>query len=156
MPALRTSGTSRVKPLYWRPDGLAEVELAYLKPRLAQLTKGAAATGIVVDQTMVVRCALSALVKHLDAINAIEDPEEREMKQLLLGSQLRGAAHGRRSKVPMADLEAHPGATWAELDKLVADRARAACRAWGRTSDQQSEASQGDDRDYVQEPTDHD
>jgi hypothetical protein len=101
-----------------RADPLFHLELEYLRTHLKPLTN------VRLDNTMMMKVALSTLVRDLDDIRKMDDGDTKEMRGLLLGSQLRNAGHTRPTGVRIEDIEQNPTLTLRELNKAAIARGR--------------------------------
>jgi hypothetical protein len=99
-----------------RADPQMAIELAYLRQTLAPLVD------IRIDTTMLVRVAVSTLVRYIDDIREIDDTDTRTMRELLLANWLRNAGHLRDSLVKPGDLETNPERTFRRHQKEALER----------------------------------
>jgi hypothetical protein len=99
-----------------RADPLFHLELEYLRTHLAPLTN------VAIDNTMLMRVALSSLVRELDDQRLMEPGDTKEMRGLFLGMKLREAMSTRTTLVPMSDIEAHPERTLRDHNRAALER----------------------------------
>jgi hypothetical protein len=99
-----------------RADPVFHLELEYLRTHLQPLTN------VRLDNTMLLKTALTSLTRELDDLRQMEPGDTKEMRGLFLGMKLRESMTTRTTLVPISDIEAHPERTLRDHNRAALER----------------------------------